>query len=425
MPTRAIEEVKCLDLELNVLMSIEDVTGACQRRRSSPGSMPPRRRRHRRAVMNTIEKESLDKTGLRSDVVTLYQGGQYHLYRYKKYTDVRLVFAPEKAIAFFGGDPDNFEYPRYDLDICFFRVYEDGKPAKIEHFLRWSEAGAGDGELVFVSGHPGRTDRLNTVQHLEFLRDRVLPVSLNLIRRREVLLKTFGDRSHENARQAEDDLFSYQNSPQGALGQLAGLQDPRSWTETARARSVAAAAVMKDPKLKKAAGTAWDEVGTVELPNGPRSTTNMRCWSKAKRLTANCSRSPARWCDSPTKRPSPMPIGCANIASRISIRCSSNSSPRRRFIPTLENAKLADSLGMYIEKAGADDPLVHKVMAGKSPQARAAELIASSNLADVAHAQAARRGRRERHRRSQQRSRCRAGAAGRSRRPGPSQDLRR
>ena len=128
--------------------------------------------------MNTIEKESLDKTGLRSDVVTLYQGGLYHLYRYKKYTDVRLVFAPEQDIAFFGGDPDNFEYPRYDLDICFFRVYEDGKPAKIEHYLKWSPAGASDDDLVFVAGHPGKTDRLNTVAHLEFLRDTVLPAAM-------------------------------------------------------------------------------------------------------------------------------------------------------------------------------------------------------------------------------------------------------
>ena len=121
----------------------------------------------RRAVMAEIEKESLEeKTGLRSDVVTLYQGGVYHLYRYKKYTDVRLVFAPEQQIAFFGGDPDNFEYPRFDLDICFFRVYEDGKPVQPKHYLKWSKAGAKDDELVFVSGHPGRTDRLNTVASL-------------------------------------------------------------------------------------------------------------------------------------------------------------------------------------------------------------------------------------------------------------------
>ncbi len=116
---------------------------------------PAEAEKARRAAMNTIEQESAEKTGLRSDVVTLYHGGLYHLYRYKKYTDVRLVFAPEQAIAFFGGDPDNFEYPRYDLDICFFRVYENGKPAQVEHYLKWSTPGRGDGELVFVSGPSG------------------------------------------------------------------------------------------------------------------------------------------------------------------------------------------------------------------------------------------------------------------------------
>ena len=116
----------------------------------------------RRKAMAEIEKEATEKNGLRNDVVTLYQGGQYHLYTYKKYTDVRLVFAPEFDIAFFGGDPDNFEYPRYDLDVCFFRAYENGKPAKIEHYLKWSPSGSKEGELVFVAGHPGRTDRLNT-----------------------------------------------------------------------------------------------------------------------------------------------------------------------------------------------------------------------------------------------------------------------
>ena len=121
-------------------------------------------------------------------MVTLYQGGQYHLYTFKKYTDVRLVFAPEQQIAFFGGDPDNFEYPRYDLDICFFRVYEDGKPAKIEHYLKWSPAGAKEDELVFVSGHPGRTNRLNTVAELEYLRDTGYPYLLQRLNRLEVLL---------------------------------------------------------------------------------------------------------------------------------------------------------------------------------------------------------------------------------------------
>src|SRR5260370_12852623 len=149
----------------------------------------------RRAASATIEKESTDKTGLRSDVVTLYQGGQYHLYTYKKYTDVRLVFAPEFAAAFFGGDPDNFEYPRFDLDVCFFRAYENGKPVRPAEYLKVSTTGVNDGDLIFITRHPGRTNRLNTLAHLAFFRDVQYPFLLNLLRRREVLLRNYAQRS--------------------------------------------------------------------------------------------------------------------------------------------------------------------------------------------------------------------------------------
>ena len=211
------DEPKCADLELNVLMSIEDVTarvaGAVQ-----PGMDAASAEKARRAEINNIEKESRDKTGLRSDVVTLYNGGQYHLYRYKQYTDVRLVFAPQKSIAFFGGDPDNFEYPRYDLDICFFRVYENDKPVHVDNYLKWSESGAAEGELIFVSGHPGRTERGDTVAHLLYQRDYAVPGILNLLRRREVLLDNYSERSAENARRAEDELFGIKNSRKAYLG---------------------------------------------------------------------------------------------------------------------------------------------------------------------------------------------------------------
>src|ERR1041385_8249821 len=150
------DEVKATDLELNVLESIEDVTDRVKS--AVQASMSPDEAAKARAnAIAQIEKESREKTGLRSDVVTLYQGGQFHLYRYKRYDDVRLVFAPEEQIAFYGGDPDNFEYPRFDLDICIFRAYENGKPAKIEHFLKWNPEGPKGGELTFVSGHPGNT----------------------------------------------------------------------------------------------------------------------------------------------------------------------------------------------------------------------------------------------------------------------------
>src|SRR5216117_3903413 len=188
---RTLEEEKpCKDLELNVLMSIEDVTARVNSAVKS-GMSDEEAFKARRAVMAQIEKESKDKTGLRSDVVTLYQGGRYHLYRFKRYTDVRLVFAHEQQIAFFGGDPDNFEYPRFDLDICFFRAYENGKPAKVEHYLKWSEAGAVENELIFVSGHPGRTSRLLTLAELEYLRDTLLPNRLKMLFRREVLLNSY------------------------------------------------------------------------------------------------------------------------------------------------------------------------------------------------------------------------------------------
>ncbi len=205
------EEIKCADLELNVLMSIEDVTAQVNAAVKT-GMSPDAAGKARENAIAQIEKESKDKTGLRSDVVTLYQGGVYHLYRYKRYDDVRIVFAPEQQMAFYGGDPDNFEYPRFDLDICIFRAYENGQPAKIEHYLKWNSNGPSDGELTFVSGSPGRTDRQLTVDELADRRDREVPTWLQMFNRREVLLIAWGQRSFENARRARDDLFGDQNN---------------------------------------------------------------------------------------------------------------------------------------------------------------------------------------------------------------------
>src|SRR6266576_5972233 len=178
-----------------------------------------------------IEKEGKDKTGLRSDVVTLYQGGLYHLYCYKRYDDVRIVFAPEQQMAFYGGDPDNFEYPRFDLDICIFRVYENGQPAKIDNYLKWNPHGPSDGELTFVSGSPGKTDRQLTLDELADMRDRFLPYLLRMFNRREVLEIAYGERSFENARKARDDLFGDQNNRKRYDGYLAALLDPEVWSQ--------------------------------------------------------------------------------------------------------------------------------------------------------------------------------------------------
>ncbi len=256
------DEIKSADLELNVLMSIEDVTarvnGAVK-----PGMTNDQASSARNSVLAAIEKESKDKTGLRSDVVTLYQGGAYHLYRYKRYDDVRLVFAPEQQMAFFGGDPDNFEYPRYDLDICIFRVYENGQPAKIDNFLKWNLEGPNDGELTFVSGSPGKTDRQLTMAELADRRDRAGPYVLSMFKRREVLLLAYSARSFENARKARHDLFGDQNNRKRYDGYLAGLLDPQIWSALRAREQKLRDAIGHDPKLRSTIG-AYDRIKNAQ-----------------------------------------------------------------------------------------------------------------------------------------------------------------
>jgi hypothetical protein len=376
------EEIKCVDLELNVLMSIEDVTERINAA-VKPGASPAEAQKARRAAMNNLEKESADRTGLRCDVVTLYRGGLYHLYSYKRYTDVRLVFAPEVAIAFFGGDPDNFEYPRYDLDICFFRVYDGGRPLKVEHYLKWSAEGAGDGELVFVSGHPGHTNRLDTVANLEFLRDRVYPYSLNLIRRREVLFATYSERGLENARRAKEDLFAMQNARKARTGGLAGLQDPAVMDGKQKAEKELRDAVDADPRLKQSAHDAWGQVASA-----------VKTWNEIfyrhQLLEAGHAFLSKKF-------------EIARLLVRLAEESAKPNADRLReyrqsnleslhlmlfseapIYDDLETVKLADSLSLFMEIAGADNELVQKVLDGKSPRDRAADLVRGSRLADVA-----------------------------------------
>ncbi len=378
----AAEELKCVDLELNVLINIQDVTAQVAAA-VKPGLPPAEAQQARRAVINTIEKENFDKSGLRSDVVTLYQGGQYHLYQFKKYTDVRLVFAPEHAIAFFGGDPDNFEFPRYDLDVCFFRVYENDQPAKIEHFLKWSKAGADDGELIFVSGHPGRTSRLNTVAHLEYLRDIAVPQQLDLLRRREVLLATYSDRSLENARRAGDELFGIQNSRKARLGGLAGLQDPAILAQKRADEAALRSRVEGDARLKSQYAAAWkeiedslaalksirDELNAFENAGG----FNTELFHIARTLVRMAAED---------AKPNDQRLREFGAAGRASLEQQLYSEAP--IYADLETVKLADSLGMLMEDLGADHELVKKVLSGQSPRQRAAELIKGTKLADVA-----------------------------------------
>jgi hypothetical protein len=379
------EEKRCVDLELNVLMSIEDVTERVNAA-VKPDLNAEQAFGARRKITAEIEKESLDKTGLRSDVVTLYQGGQYHLYRFKKYTDVRVVFAPEQQIAFFGGDPDNFEYPRYDLDVCFFRVYENGKPAQIEHYLTWSQNGATDGELVFVSGHPGRTDRLDTLAELQYLRDTGFPYLLERLYRMEVMLSAYSGRSDENARQAKELLFSVQNSRKAREGGLAGLLDPallarKEAEEKALRSAVAGRADLKD------ALSAWDRIASAEKTRAE----NIRKFTVLEGARGGAAGFASTYFTiartlvrAGEERPKPNGDRLREFrdSNRESLELELFSE--EPIYDSFEQARLASALTFLANQLGYTNKLVQKVLAGKAPEERAAELIKGTHLKDIA-----------------------------------------
>ncbi len=265
----AADEIACADLELNVTESMENVTarvlGAVKEGMSGADAL-----RARKAEMALIRNESLEKTGLRSDVVTLYQGGEYWLYRYRKYTDVRLVMAPEKQAAFFGGDHDNFTYPRYNLDFAFFRVYQDGKPLEPSRWFQWSATGPAENELVFISGNPGRTSRLRTVRALEYYRDSSYPQRLRQIDRTLQLLAEYRAKGDEEARRGGVYYFSYTNSRKAYGGMLKALENTKLMAWKGEAEWNLRRAVIEDPEMNKAYGGAWDVVAGVYDKHGDR-----------------------------------------------------------------------------------------------------------------------------------------------------------
>jgi hypothetical protein len=261
-PTRE-QEARCPNLELNVLMSTEDVSTAVNAGIPSGLDSAARSTSQKKSIAR-LEKECAERTSLRCDVITLYAGQVFSLYRYKKYTDVRLVFAPEADIAFFGGDPDNFTYPRYDLDVSFFRVYDNGQPAKIEHYLIWNPKGIAEGDLVFVSGNPGSTHRQDTVAQLEFARDVFHPWILKFLRVRLALLRTYSSRGPEEERIAKEVIFGYENSFKAFAGLQAGLLDPEFMARRVAVEKELRNRVNADPKMRQEFGSAWDRIAAAE-----------------------------------------------------------------------------------------------------------------------------------------------------------------
>jgi len=375
--TRA-EELPCPGLELNVLQSIEDVTARVNA--AVPDDTDPAAAfAARRKIIADIEKESLDQTGLRSNVITLWKGAAYHLYRFKRYTDVRVVFAPERQIAYFGGDVDNFEFPRYDLDVCFFRAYEDGKPARVQDWLTFSREGAKEGDLVFVSGHPGHTDRLLTVAELKALRDQSIPFSLALLKRREVLFSTWSARGVENARRAQGDLFGVQNSRKALDGRLAGLLDPELFAQKVRDEEEFKGRLPADAKARAAYDTIATAAQTLSAQAVRRSLleggSGLGCDS------FYIARDLLRAGD---ELPKPNGERLEEFADSEKASFELGLFSPEPIYADLEILKLADALTFLSSQLGAEDPLVQKILAGQSPRDRAAALVNGTKVRDVA-----------------------------------------
>ncbi|HEY5883383.1 MAG TPA: S46 family peptidase [Pyrinomonadaceae bacterium] len=375
------EELKAPHLELNVLMSIEDITdrvnGVVKAGVSAADANAARR-----AEITKIEAESTAATGLRSDVVTLYQGGQYNLYRYKKYTDVRLVFVPEFQAAFFGGDPDNFNFPRFNVDMALVRVYENDQPVKVENYFKWSKTGAKEGDLVFVTGHPGSTSRLNTVAHLESLRESGIPLLIRMLESRRVMLKQYMTQGEEQTRRAQNELNSIENSLKVYKGQLAGLQDPKLMTKKRQAEANLRKAVAADKRMMEEYGAAWDAIAKARrdlaLYERDRRFLDLAAGFNSSLFTY--ARTLVRLAEE-NEKPDAQRLPEFTTTRRGPLEASLFSTAPLYL--DFEKLKLADSLAFLQREYGADNPITKKVLNGKTPEARAAELIDGTKLTDV------------------------------------------
>jgi Peptidase S46 len=373
------EEAKCPDLELNVLTGIDDVTAKVKGATTAAMSTADAGQAQRSA-MSAIEKDCATSTGLRCDVVTLYSGEVYNLYKYKKYTDVRLVFAPEFDAAFFGGDPDNFTFPRYDLDITFFRIYENDKPVHLDHYLQWSKVGVKDGDLIFVSGHPGGTDRLKTVAQLQFLKNTDYPSRLANYKRRIDMFQKFSTESPENARIAQEDIFGYQNSQKAIKGEYEGLQDLAMMSQMNVAEREREQAYMgKHPGEPN----PWQEISNAmktnrEIYDALIYIERMRGFNVELGLYARTLVRAAE------EKPKP------NGDRLREYRDSALPSLEQQLFSTapiyksLETATLALALTQMREVLGPEDPAVKASLNGKSLEEAAKALIGGTKLDDVA-----------------------------------------
>jgi hypothetical protein len=369
--------MKSPDLEVNVLQSLEDVTAKVEA--AVKGIADEKKAlTARKEVIAQIERESQAKTGLRSDVVTLYQGGEYWLYRYKKYTDVRLVFAPEQQIAFYGGDPDNFTYPRYDLDMAVFRVYENDKPIDSSHYLKWNAKGAADGELVFVPGNPGTTSRLDTMAQLVDQRDLRTPLIIELLKARIQAGKDYAARGPEQSRQIGSRIFGLENAVKSFSGSYQALLDKQVMAKKQADEADFRKRIESNPEWKKQYGDAWDAIAGAEAKAAPRLKQQIFRSSDSQLLglAVNLVQYAAE-----VKKPDGERLQGYHEAQLESLKFRLVSPAP--IYAEMDQARMTAALTLAQQKLSPDDEWLKTMLAGRTPQAAAEELVGGTHMADA------------------------------------------
>ncbi len=376
------DEKKCAGLYVDQLQSIQSVTDRV--RAAITGKTPAEQAAQRTAIISQIQTECNQQTQLNCQVVSLYQGGIYSIYRYRRFNDIRLVMAPEADIAFFGGDPDNFTYPRYDLDLTLLRVYENGQPYMPADYLKWSPAGAIENELVFVVGNPGSTGRLNTIAQMEYLRDVGYPATLAAYKRALAIYAELARTDTSAARRYQNDVFGVANSQKAVTGYRVGLLDTLSMAKKRAFEQELRARIAADPKLQAQYGGTFDAIANAQRELGTFSP-QLRYYgfgggSQLLQLAAGTVRV-AEFANAPdsARLPQYRGPGLDNIRRQILASAPIDTAYERLAIAAQLRAAQSD--------LPANDPFLRVALAGKSPEARAAELVRGTRLADPAFRQ--------------------------------------
>ncbi|HSL72008.1 MAG TPA: S46 family peptidase [Longimicrobiales bacterium] len=371
------DEKKCPGLYVDQLQSIEDVTARVRARVT--GTTPAARVEQRDAEIQAIQRECAQATGLICQVVNLYQGGLYSLYRYRRMNDIRLVMAPEEDISFFGGDPDNFTYPRYCLDLTLLRVYENDAPHQPKDFLKWSANGAAENELVFVTGNPGSTGRLLTVAQMEYLRDVAYPAQLAGLQRQIQILKQLAAQNEQNRRRYENALFSAENSFKAITGYRSGLTDSTIMARKRAFERELRARVAADPKLRGEYGGAWDAVAAAQ-----KELTSIAAQARYYQLNGSALLSYAALL---AQMPEQLALPEAQRLTQFQSR--GIEQIRNALLSTapvdlaLEQVQLAGWLQAAQQELDPKDPLLVALLAGRKPGDAAAALLKGTKLGDV------------------------------------------